>query len=56
MATEEGGAGKVGNLETGSYKLVPVPPSPWVLRNHGVSGNFLLWSLIRKQLYQSIPE
>ena len=36
------------------YYLVPVPPSPPVLWNHGVRWNFPIWSLNLKDLYQSI--
>jgi len=38
------------------YYLVPIPPSPPVFWNHEVSGNFPVWSLNRKDLYQSIAE
>src|SRR5207302_10774671 len=37
-------------------QLVPPPPSPLVSWNHRVSGNFRTWSLILKDLYQSIPD
>jgi hypothetical protein len=47
------GAGPPGWAFTTWYRY---PPSPLVLWNHGVSGDFMLWSLKNKDLYQSIPE
>jgi hypothetical protein len=38
------------------YYLVSVPPSPCGQWNHGLGGIFLVWSLNRKELYQSIGE
>ena len=38
------------------YCLVPPSPSPLGSWNHRVGGRFLLWSLILRGLYQSIPE
>ena len=39
------------------YLLVSTPtPLPPAYRNHGVSGNFSIWSLKNKDLNQSIPE
>jgi len=38
------------------YYLVPIPPLPPGLWNHGVGGIFSLWSLKNKDLYQSILE